>query len=136
MHIPLIGREPFLAAMATMVAIIIWRGGAAERAVGGMLVLSLLIGGTALHTPTRTLILDVATVAVCMVCVLRASAWWTVWAAAFALLGLIGQALKATHLSTLWSFRYSQNLWAALLTVSVLVGALTRQRPPGAPSAR
>lgn len=101
-----------------------WRGGA-ERAVIG----AVLLGQVALAlgfdiSPTPSVLVDAATLAICMIVVLRGRGYWTIWAAASPLLSMVTHVLRAGPGLSAWSYYSAQQAWFLELTTALLIGAL------------
>jgi hypothetical protein len=70
-----------------------------------------------------------AYVAVALIAVLAGRAYWTIWAAAAALLGAVTDVLRATLGLDPWAFYSAQIAWFVVLCASILTGALPSGRP-------
>lgn len=113
-----------------------WRGGFAGRVVAAILAIQ-LARGTFWDIPfAQTVAADLLTLAVCLALVLRGCRWWTVWAAASALLSVCTDVLRiAIPGLTPWAFYSAQVAWFHVLGAALLGGALTqppRHAPPSA----
>lgn len=120
-----------------------WRGGNDGRVVAVLVLGQLWLGWVVrplLSIETGHLIgafVDAATLAACLVLVLRGRNYWTVWAAASATLSIATLGLRSVADLSIWAYFSAQLTWYYVLAGSLLVGSLTRRRPaPGSnPSA-
>lgn len=116
-------------AAVVVVGAALWRGGREER-LGALVVAFQFINGhvSALRwtigAPT-----DLASLAVFLWLVLRRARYWTVWAAASAVLSLATHALHAVLDMGLWAYLSAEVAWSYVLVGAVLIGSLQRRRP-------
>ena len=135
-----IPRIPSLATEAlgfAAVAAGVWRGGRDGRIFAGLILYQLArvyIGRASpavyafFHTPTFHLLESLVMLAFSLAAVLRARAYWTLWAAAALVLGLVTDLLLIAIGPGDWAYYSAQIAWFLVLCASVLAGALRPAR--------
>jgi hypothetical protein len=121
-HIPAIPNwvVVFIALPPALVAL--WRGGAAERAVALILLFDIANNRIDALAWTRGAVLDAVALPVCLACVLLSRRYWTVWAAASALLSVATDILDVVAGLSFWTYASAQRAWYLVLVGSLTVG--------------
>lgn len=109
----------------------LWRGGAAERAVALILLFDLANNSVAALAWTRGAVLDTVALAVCLACVLLGRSYWTVWAAASAMLALATDVLAVVPGLSFWTYASAQRAWFVVLVGSLIAGLVAGRAAPG-----
>jgi hypothetical protein len=132
-HLGEIPHQVFGLLIGASVGVGFWRGGR-EGAVLGLTVLAQLalawgLFGLGISRPVwSSPAVDLATLAICVVIVLRSRNYWTVWAAASPLLALATLVLQAAVDFTPWAYLSAQRAWTLLFVAAVIAGPLLSPR--------
>jgi hypothetical protein len=106
----------------------VWRGGRDGAVVGAVVLCQAALGWTFEWPPLRGTPVDIVTLLVCLALVLRGRNYWTVWAAASALLSVLTQLFWVVPGISLWAFYSAQQAWYLVLIGAVMLGSLLSPR--------
>jgi hypothetical protein len=134
-HIPAIPNWVLPAIALPVVLAAFWRGGAAERAVALILLLDMANDRIEALAWTKGAVLDLMALPVCLACVLLSRRYWTVWAAASALLSVATDLLYVFPGLSFWTYASAQRAWFFVLVGSLVAGLVTRAAGPAPPPA-
>lgn len=118
-----------------------WRGGRDGKLFAGLVLYQLVrvYAGRAspavyafFHSAPVHLLEGAAMLVFCLAVVLRARAYWTVWATAAVALGSLTDLLRIAIGLSAWPYLSAQIAWFLVLCASVLVGSLLGPRHAGA----
>ena len=118
---------------AAAVGAAVLRGGWAERTLAALIAWQAVNGFIPPLRWTLGWPTDLVTFAVCVALVLRSRRYWTIWAAASALLMLVTDLLRVAADLTPWSYGSAKLAWSYAMTASLLIGAV-RIRPAMRPT--
>ena len=114
-------------------AIALWKGGTRERVIAVSQALEMLRGvylvsaGKILLAMWQPAFFDSFILVICLVCVVRADRYWTVWACSFALLGVVSDlSIFATGI-TRWAWLSASLVWSYAVAAAMLWGVFTRR---------
>lgn len=112
-----------------------WRGRVEERVLAAFIAWQALNGFLPGAEWTHGWPTDLVTFAACIALVLYGGRYWTIWAAAAALLGLVTDVLRVMPGLSSWSYASAKLVWSYVMTAALIYGAWTARRAVTSPSA-
>ena len=131
MYIEALPRWLVLGLGAVVIVFANLRGGQDVRVVAAVITMYVVFDFAHLYDPFVGMPNVLVAFAACLGCALTSRRWWTIWAAASALLAWVTEVLWAARAITEWAYYSAQVTWFMVLLAAVVVGAATRPASRG-----